>query len=51
MPTAAGVNAKTPQKKPSVGQKKPLEALGSPPPSSRLNKSLCCMIAWNDYQV
>ncbi|XVF39829.1 hypothetical protein PTKIN_Ptkin01aG0063500 [Pterospermum kingtungense] len=34
VPAAAGVNAKTPQKKPSVGQKKPLEALGSPPPPS-----------------
>ncbi|XVE55786.1 hypothetical protein DITRI_Ditri03aG0185100 [Diplodiscus trichospermus] len=30
----AGVNARTPQKKPSVGQKKPLEALGSSPPLS-----------------
>ncbi|XWS24138.1 hypothetical protein CRYUN_Cryun28dG0074800 [Craigia yunnanensis] len=34
VPAPAGVNAKTPQKKPSVGQKKPLEALGSPPPLS-----------------
>ncbi|XWS14779.1 hypothetical protein CRYUN_Cryun35bG0037700 [Craigia yunnanensis] len=34
VPTPAGVNARTPQKKPSVGQKKPLEALGSPPPLS-----------------
>ncbi|XVF36393.1 hypothetical protein REPUB_Repub19eG0054700 [Reevesia pubescens] len=34
VPTLAGVNARTPQKKPSVGQKKPLEALGSSPPMS-----------------
>ncbi|XP_022768669.1 transcription initiation factor TFIID subunit 4b-like isoform X2 [Durio zibethinus] len=32
--TTAGVSARTPQKKPSVGQKKPLEALGSSPPLS-----------------
>ena len=30
----AGVNARTPPKKPSVGQKKPFEALGSSPPAS-----------------
>ncbi|KAK9270316.1 hypothetical protein L1049_025894 [Liquidambar formosana] len=30
----AGINARTPPKKPSVGQKKPLEALGSSPPLS-----------------
>ncbi|XWS25534.1 hypothetical protein CRYUN_Cryun27aG0076400 [Craigia yunnanensis] len=30
----AGVNARTPQKKSTVGQKKPLEALGSSPPLS-----------------
>ncbi|KAF2285102.1 hypothetical protein GH714_037903 [Hevea brasiliensis] len=29
---SAGVNARTPPKKPSIGQKKPLEALGSSPP-------------------
>ncbi|XP_058001875.1 transcription initiation factor TFIID subunit 4b isoform X3 [Hevea brasiliensis] len=31
---SAGVNARTPPKKPSIGQKKPLEALGSSPPMS-----------------
>ncbi|XP_065865918.1 transcription initiation factor TFIID subunit 4-like isoform X2 [Euphorbia lathyris] len=31
---SAGGNARTPPKKPSVGQKKPLEALGSSPPAS-----------------
>ncbi|KAJ6954873.1 transcription initiation factor TFIID subunit 4b-like [Populus alba x Populus x berolinensis] len=30
----AGVSARTPPKKPSVGQKKPFEALGSSPPAS-----------------
>ncbi|XP_020093318.1 transcription initiation factor TFIID subunit 4b isoform X2 [Ananas comosus] len=41
MPTSlAGVNSKTPQKKTSIGQKKPLEALGtSPPPSSKKQKT------------
>ncbi|XVE95010.1 hypothetical protein REPUB_Repub02eG0059400 [Reevesia pubescens] len=34
VPTLAGANARTPQKRPSVGQKKPLEALGSSPPLS-----------------
>ncbi|GMI90634.1 TBP-associated factor 4B, TBP-associated factor 4 [Hibiscus trionum] len=39
VPAPAGVNARTPPKKPSVGQKKPLEALGSsPPPSSKKQK-------------
>ncbi|CAK7347452.1 unnamed protein product [Dovyalis caffra] len=32
--SVAGVNARTPPKKPSVGQKKPFEALGSSPPAS-----------------
>ncbi|XP_048133439.1 transcription initiation factor TFIID subunit 4b-like isoform X2 [Rhodamnia argentea] len=37
--TPAGNNARTPSKKPSVGQKKPLETLGSsPPPSSKKQK-------------
>lgn len=37
--TPAGNNARTPSKKPSVGQKKPLEALGSsPPPSGKKQK-------------
>lgn len=31
----AGVNERTPPKKPYVGQKKPFEALGSSPPASR----------------
>ncbi|KAF7830561.1 transcription initiation factor TFIID subunit 4b-like isoform X1 [Senna tora] len=36
----AGINARTPLKKPSVGQKKPLEALGSsPPPPSKKQKA------------
>ncbi|KAK2660156.1 hypothetical protein Ddye_006689 [Dipteronia dyeriana] len=30
----AGINARTPPKKPSIGQKKPLETLGSSPPQS-----------------
>ncbi|XP_057973427.1 transcription initiation factor TFIID subunit 4b isoform X2 [Malania oleifera] len=30
----AGINTRTPPKKPSIGQKKPLEALGSSPPLS-----------------
>ncbi|XP_060673621.1 transcription initiation factor TFIID subunit 4b isoform X2 [Ziziphus jujuba] len=35
----AGINNRTPPKKPSVGQKKPLEALGSsPPPPSKKQK-------------
>ncbi|KAF3446568.1 hypothetical protein FNV43_RR11748 [Rhamnella rubrinervis] len=35
----AGINNRTPPKKPSIGQKKPLEALGSsPPPSSKKQK-------------
>ncbi|KAK8691958.1 hypothetical protein V6N13_075446 [Hibiscus sabdariffa] len=39
VPAPAGVNARTPPKKPSVSQKKPLEALGSsPPPSSKKQK-------------
>ncbi|GMI83144.1 TBP-associated factor 4B, TBP-associated factor 4 [Hibiscus trionum] len=39
VPAPAGVNARTPQKKPSVSQKKPLEALGSSPsPSSKKQK-------------
>ncbi|OMO70727.1 Transcription initiation factor TFIID component TAF4 [Corchorus olitorius] len=39
LPSAAGVNARAPQKKHSVGQKKPLETLGSsPPPSSKKQK-------------
>ncbi|XP_010277095.1 PREDICTED: transcription initiation factor TFIID subunit 4b isoform X2 [Nelumbo nucifera] len=33
-PVGAGLSAKTPLKKPSVGQKKPLEALGTSVPSS-----------------
>ncbi|XP_030458959.1 transcription initiation factor TFIID subunit 4b-like [Syzygium oleosum] len=38
--TPAGNNARTPSKKPSVGQKKPLETLGSsPPPSSKKQKT------------
>ncbi|PON91092.1 Histone-fold protein [Trema orientale] len=37
--SAAGINNKTPPKKPSIGQKKPLEALGSsPPPASKKPK-------------
>ncbi|WCJ40688.1 TBP-associated factor 4 [Euphorbia peplus] len=31
---SAGINARTPPKKPSVGQKKPLEVLGSSPPAA-----------------
>ncbi|XP_012068247.1 transcription initiation factor TFIID subunit 4b isoform X2 [Jatropha curcas] len=31
---SAGINIRTPPKKPSIGQKKPLEALGSSPPMS-----------------
>ncbi|KAK6277599.1 hypothetical protein POUND7_017922 [Theobroma cacao] len=39
VPSLAGANSRTPQKKPSVGQKKPLETLGSsPPPSSKKQK-------------
>ncbi|TYH18587.1 hypothetical protein ES288_A05G284000v1 [Gossypium darwinii] len=39
VPAPTGMNARTPQKKPSIGQKKPLEALGSsPPPSSKKQK-------------
>ncbi|XP_038996613.1 transcription initiation factor TFIID subunit 4b-like isoform X1 [Hibiscus syriacus] len=39
VPAPVGVNARPPQKKPSLGQKKPLEALGSsPPPSSKKQK-------------
>ncbi|KAE8682176.1 TBP-associated factor 4, putative isoform 2 [Hibiscus syriacus] len=39
VPTPAGVNARTPQKRPSLGQGKPPEALGSsPPPSSKKQK-------------
>ncbi|XVE70173.1 hypothetical protein DITRI_Ditri10aG0051000 [Diplodiscus trichospermus] len=34
MPALAGVNARSPQKMPSVGHKKPLEALGSSLPAS-----------------
>ncbi|GMJ02584.1 TBP-associated factor 4B, TBP-associated factor 4 [Hibiscus trionum] len=34
VPAAGGVNARAAQKKPSVGQKNPLEALGSSPPLS-----------------
>ncbi|CAI9115938.1 OLC1v1016953C1 [Oldenlandia corymbosa var. corymbosa] len=38
-PVGLGGNAKAPAKKPTVGQKKPLEALGSsPPPSSKKQK-------------
>ncbi|KAK4794487.1 hypothetical protein SAY86_012481 [Trapa natans] len=33
-----GNNSRTPAKKPSVGQKKPLESLGSSPPSSKKQK-------------
>lgn len=33
-----GINNKAAQKKPSIGQKKPLEALGSSPPPSRWNQ-------------
>ncbi|KAI9174067.1 hypothetical protein LWI28_011403 [Acer negundo] len=37
--TPAGINARTPPKKPSIGQKKPLETLGSsPPPSNKKQK-------------
>ncbi|KAE8666462.1 PXMP2/4 family protein 4-like isoform X1 [Hibiscus syriacus] len=39
VPAPAGVNARTPQKKSSIGQKKPLEGLGSSPaPSSKKQK-------------
>ncbi|GLT74383.1 hypothetical protein SLA2020_461860 [Shorea laevis] len=34
----AGVNSRTPPKKPSIGQKKPLEGLGSPPMASKKQK-------------
>ncbi|KAK4787251.1 hypothetical protein SAY86_011084 [Trapa natans] len=36
--SAGGNNSRTPTKKPSVGQKKPLETLGSSPPSSKKQK-------------
>ncbi|KAF2286908.1 hypothetical protein GH714_035227 [Hevea brasiliensis] len=36
---SAGVNARTSPKKPSIGQKKSLEALGSSPPMSRVCSS------------
>lgn len=39
-PVGPGNNSKTPPKKPSIGQKKPLEALGSsPPPPSKKQKA------------
>lgn len=45
MPTSlAGVNSKTPQKKTSIGQKKPLEALGTSPPPSRLKLIALCLL-------
>ncbi|KAG9448832.1 hypothetical protein H6P81_008797 [Aristolochia fimbriata] len=37
-PAASGTNVRTPPKKPTVGQKKPLEAGGTPPPSSKKQK-------------
>ncbi|XP_031399414.1 transcription initiation factor TFIID subunit 4b isoform X2 [Punica granatum] len=36
--TSPGGNSRTPSKKPSIGQKKPLESLGSSPPSSKKQK-------------
>lgn len=49
-PVGPGNNAKTPPKRPPIGQKKPLESLGSSPPLSRCtsladeteNQSLIC---------
>ncbi|KAL8487611.1 hypothetical protein ACS0TY_024072 [Phlomoides rotata] len=37
-PIGSGINSKTPPKKPLVGQKKPMEAPGSSPPSSKKQK-------------
>ncbi|MCI24326.1 transcription initiation factor TFIID subunit 4b-like, partial [Trifolium medium] len=37
--STSGISSKTPLKKPPIGQKKPLEALGSsPPPPSKKQK-------------
>ncbi|MQL85697.1 hypothetical protein Taro_018225 [Colocasia esculenta] len=38
LPIAAGTGMKTPPKKPSVGQKKPFESQGTPPPASKKQK-------------
>ena len=45
-PVGPGNNAKTPPKKPSIGQKKPLESLGSSPPLSRWENLFSNTAGW-----
>lgn len=48
--SSAGINARTPPKKPSIGQKKPLEAHGSSPPLPRCITFSVLLQLEDDYQ-